>query len=422
MKKILLVEPNDVLRSILKLNIMSAIGSDVIEEKIETEALPLVANGSGIDVIVCREQNNIISKEHSIPLVLIKSDDEWKDVVNSVGLLLGVDVNFEENKYNSKFVGVGIEYFELTAGKSLGTDVYVRMKKGDSFQYLKCLHSTDCFTKGDIEKYKSAGLEELFIFKNNFSHFVNVVTTQLSTNLVSDKVTDIDRLKVMNEAYDLSSERIRLLGIDEYTIAIVEQNIKSMSASLEKNDALFVFFQSLKKNKLTYAYSHAYLCSLLLIKVVNNLEWQSHLIKEKLVYIAYFHDISLSENLMEYNNEDVVKNSQLNDMDKARILNHANMSAGIVERFPQVPQGVATVIKEHHGAKNGIGFPDAMTLSISPISMMFIVIEAFVNEFLKIEGEPKLHHIEEILGKLGVKYNHQTYERTLVALEKIMLI
>lgn len=443
MTQIIIIESDDSLRLILKLNIMKALGSDVIEKKTAMDAISLLEILPSIDLVICREQiglektsfrlasffekekrstpllvlgKNVSAYKH---LVAVDTDLTWQNIIASAGKILAIDVVLDDNKLDNDYVPVGIEYFLNITSTSLGCDVFIRVKKGEDFQYIKLLHSTDDFTREDIEKYRVGGLKEFYVSKNHFSQFVNFVTSQLALKLEDEKLSSTDRIQITAEAYEITLERIESLGVDQHTIEIVEESIKSMQTSLGEDNALANFIQSLKSNQLSYAYSHSFMCSLILHKVIANFDWQSNQIKDKLTFMAYFHDISLKESFMKYNNEADLANSNLSKEEKNSILNHASMSAAMIEKFPNVPQGIAPLLREHHGSKNGVGFPTTLNVGISPISMMFVVVENFVDEFLKIEGPPTVQDFEMIFERLGEKYTKVTYYQTLVALQNM---
>ena len=419
MKKILLVESNNAHRSILKLNLINTLGSEIVEKTTLQSALNFIDLNTDIDLIICRDREDIKFKKYLIPLLVTHSVYDWKNTIKVAGSILDIDIDFSKNNSNSEYLEVGIDYFEMTASLCFECDVFVKVKKEKKSQFLKCLHSEESFTKSDIEKYKMKGLENFYIPREQFARYVNNITKILMKKLAGEDLTDPQRIGITAEAYDLSSEHIRMLGIDENTVEIVEHVLNSMKKSLGANNSLSIFLDAICKNKLSY--SHSYLCSLLLSKIVKILNWQSNQIVEKLIFMAYFHDISLKGDLMKYDNEIDIHKSFLSDEAKKMVLSHASLSATVVDGFPNIPHGIANVIKEHHGSRNGIGFPETIDLNISPLAMMFIVVESFVNEFISIKGIPQRNDLEKIFEMLGTKYKSQTYERTLVALEDLIL-
>ena len=73
-----------------------------------------------------------------------------------------------------------------------------------------------------------------------------------------------------------------------------------------------------------------------------------------------------------------------------------------MQGIPKLPQGVDIIVKQHHGQSNGIGFPDKLSSSISPLAIFFIVIEHFVT--LLLEYKEKIN-FEVIFDEL---YNTHT--------------
>lgn len=445
MTQILLIETDDSLRSILKLNIMKTIGSDVVEKKSAADAISLLEILPSIDLVICREQigfektasklagffenekrstpllvigKNVSNYKH---LVAVDSNQNWETIITFAGKMLGTEVVFDTNNHADEFLPISIDYFLNITSTSFGCDVYIRVKKGDEYQYIKRLYAKDQFTRDDIEKYIAGGLKEFYIPKDHFSQFVNFVTTQLTLKLGDDNLSSPERIKLMTETYNVTLDRIHSLGIDEHIVGLVEESIKTMEKLVKGNNVLNNFLGVLRSKEHSYGYSHSYLCSLILHKIINKFDWYTPQLAEKLTYIAYFHDISLKEHLMSYYNEKDIEKNDLSGEDKASILNHASQSAMIIDKFPDIPTGVGLIIKEHHGSRNGIGFPKTLNVAISPLSMMFIVVEHFVDEFLKLEDNPKIHDVEKIFEVLTRKYNNYTYYQTVIVLHNMIL-
>ena len=305
----------------------------------------------------------------------------------------------------------------------MGCDIYIRVKKGDAgFQYIKRLHANDQFSRADIEKYRDAGLKEFYIQNEHFPQFVNYVTNQLILKLDDTSLTADSRANLNSEAYEITLERMNSVGVDEYTVAIVEESLKSIESSMKENNALSSFLSMLRSNKMSYAYSHCYLLSLLLHKVVDHFEWATPQIKEKLTVIAYFHDISLKESsMMKIHSMQELEASGLSPADQKIILNHAMASAEMIENFPKMPAGVGSIIREHHGSKGGYGFSESLSIAIAPLSMLFIVVEDFVDQFLKIEGAPTRPQLESIMEGMNKKYTKLSYAQAVKALTNMIL-
>jgi hypothetical protein len=442
MSQVLLVEDNESLRAILKLNAVKSLGVNVIEKQSTVEAVSFIQILPDLDLIICREKmhgsfdiiNILMTDKLSIPLIwigqkqplykqtiMLPSDANWEKILVESGKVLGIDAKNKIDDSASGFSPVDCHYFLNINSTSLGCDVYIKLNKDGQDHYVKCLHSTDSFTRSDIEKYMNQGLKEFYVTNAHFVQFVNFVTNQFVIKLDEEKLAGAERITVTGDAYKITMDRIQSLGLDDFAVNVAEASIKSMTASISENNALGSFLKLMKVNTLSYAYANAYLTSLILQKIVVQFDWCTNSIKERLTYVAYFHNCSLKEeHLMRILSYDQLEAAELSSKERELVLTHAMQSALLVDKFPSVPDGVSTIIKEHHGSKNGIGFPESLSTNISPISMMFIVVEDFVDEFLKVSEKPTKADFEYIYTHLSARYTSHTYAQTLNALDELI--
>jgi hypothetical protein len=413
MKHILLVESDEKTGAFLKLNLMKSIGCEVTEAGSAAEGASFLSRNR-VDLVVCRLSDSKYFEPY--PQVIMKLEDTWKSIVMKTGRTLKLNVSFIDSKIQSEYIPVGLGYFNVISSYSLECDVYIRVKKNEKeSHYVKRLHAGDHFTAGAIEKYRDMGLKEFYIPKDQFAHFVNFVSEKLTADLSQAKIDKQSR------AYEITLDRLHSLGIDELTVELVEESVKAMENSLKSMNGLSEFLQSMRANKISYSYAHSYLICLILHKIVDHFDWETTKMRERMTYIAYFHDISLENpDWMPINSESMLDETLLTREQKKQIQNHALESASIIERFPKIPMGIGTILKEHHGSKTGIGFPETLSISIAPLSMMFMVVESFVGDFLELE-EPRQEDLTRIIQKLGARYNKVVYLQTVQALEAMIL-
>jgi hypothetical protein len=86
----------------------------------------------------------------------------------------------------------------------------------------------------------------------------------------------------------------------------------------------------------------------------------------------------------------------------------------------RIPFGVETIIKQHHGTRDGIGF-STYPMSISPLALLFMVAEEWVHLILKAEELNIKLERKEILQKLRLKYKGFSYDPILRALEDLTI-
>lgn len=447
MAQILLIDKNSEISKVVKLNLMKSFDFEVIEKNNVRDGIELCEILPNIDLILLRtsevETNDIkelietISFRNSkIPLILISdesygyqyenllpTDATWQSIVEAIGKVLNINKPIIPSKVNVEYVPIPISYFFNINETSIGCDVYIRVKKGESdFQYIKRLNSTDYFNRIDIERYANSGLKEFYVTKEHFPNFVNFVTDKLTLTLASSNAMGEAKLQVVSETFDVTVDRIHTLGVDERTVELVQESVKTMEKMLESSSALGNFLKNLQENKLSFAYSHSYFTCMLLQKILKNFEWESASAREKITIISYFHDISLKNGeLMKISSTSELENAQLSKSQKELVLNHAYKSAEILDQFPAIPMGVSVLVREHHGIKSGVGFRSGLSIGVSPMAMMFMVVEEFVHEFLKYPNVPNKDQIEGILTKMELEYNKLTYAQTMLALRNTIL-
>ncbi len=441
-KRIIVVENNPELVQVIEFNLKKAFDLDLVTYK-NTDDL----SKQDIDAIIARDHisNSAIVyevvkflkiKSSKIPFFvlgretfhyeveyLINPASSWKIFIENIAKVVGLTPakDFMESKIG--YQAVPLVYFMNIDQASIGCDIFIRIKKeNDQFQYIKRFKSGDKFSNEEILKYKESGLLDFYIPREQYDNFVSYVTDKMLAQLQSESTEPIRKMQIASDIYEITRDRMNNLGVDEITVELVEENVKLMQKTVGEKNALNDFLAAMKKNLLSYSYAHSYLCCLLLNQIIKSFEWESASVREKISYICYFHDISLLEDrLIKICSSQELEAAKLSKDDHDKVLSHAMKSAEIVDKFSQVPIGVSSLIKEHHGVKSGVGFRNHLSINLSPLSMMFVVVEAFVDEYLKRGLPPAKEDIAEIFSKMDGTFNKVTYAQTLLALQAAIL-
>lgn len=105
----------------------------------------------------------------------------------------------------------------------------------------------------------------------------------------------------------------------------------------------------------------------------------------KLTFVSFFHNITLPSELIFINTTEELEAFGGPPSIKKKIEEHALDSAKILTKFKsRVPLGLETIIKQHHGARDGIGF-DSFSQNISPLALVFLVADEWATLMLKSE-------------------------------------
>lgn len=357
--------------------------------------------------------------------------EEIKRLINDI--IFQNKLNAEKNSLNL-FVPIKFSFIEEFKKIPFPVDFYLRIKQNaEDYQFIKKLLKNEIFSEEEIEKFKKFQLEFLFVTREQYSDFLKF---SVKLAFANNKKTDKTILKNLDFSYHLASKSLALMGITEENVNLVNQNLELMEQTVSNEGALADYIKLINSNKMSYNYAHSYLISIFMTKVAQAFTWDSKAIREKIVYIAYFHDISLpNEHLArihthedlykeqavdyEFQAKSKIRDTILSSEEIEKVNHHAINSSLILDQFPKVPIGVSQVVKEHHGAKNGIGFNESMSISLQPMSMLFLVVEDFVARFLDLQ-KPTAEDIKKMLQDLKQKYNKGNYKKSVEAIEQYL--
>jgi hypothetical protein len=235
---------------------------------------------------------------------------------------------------------------------------------------------------------------------------------------------DPDKIQLNSDSYLVVLDLFRNMDINNYTAEIISESMRTMKALVRLPEALPVFFSTLREKKINYSYAHCHFTCIVLTNVVGSFSWCNKDTKDVLIYLTYFHDLGLhSDRLIKAHHYYLQEEEKLTEDEKGIILKHAETAAKISGKVLHTPFDLATLIKEHHGIKTGIGFTEFLSSNVTPLCMVSIVVEEFVTCYLDITQEGALDisrvDLEAILKALEDKYSMYTYLETVKALKKL---
>lgn len=443
MSNVLIVDCDPKRTMLFKINLLSKFDLNIYEKQDLDGAINLIESVNDFDLIICCDSNDSKSLCKAISQFLIKNFlpfpmvaltdnkieyDRCLTFSNQINYEIIFDEIFQLIDVDSKlkilndFIPVPLAYFKSALDQVQMADIYLRIKNGNEPSvFLKRLHKGERFEFADLDRYANSNLTDFYVAKEQFSDFKKSANLFLKEALENKDLSYLEKHYAEHATYAITQEMILNLGVDLETIELVQKNIEAMTKSIGDKGACASFLKSLNTNKESYLYNHVFLMSMLLTKVVDKFEWSTASVKEKFLYAAYFHDITLNiEKLAKINSNSELIDNELSSYDIKRINSHAFDAASIVEKLIQVPMGVSTIIREHHGSRNGYGFSEDLNLSITPLSMIFIVVETFVSKFIELPDKFSQESITSILDHLRFQFNKSTYQEAFTHLNKIV--
>ena len=445
MAQVILIEENANLRDLLAINLKTFVAAEVIPRNSSAEVINLLNILPNVDLIITQVEvgkektaqiilDYIISNNLEIGLivngdfksspnenlVVIEDEKNWEEVISTSAKILGISKNELDSKVRPEYVPIDIHYF-LPLDASC-CDVFIRIKKSATeYQFIKRIHSGDSYSKALVQKYMEQGLKYFYVPKEFQNNFTNFISDRLSKRLDKDKFETFDeQIELLSQSYNIALKEITKLGFNSATIQLTDSIVSSMIASTKKTPEVNNILHKVINSKTGYLYQHGHMTSVVSSEIAKNLGMGKQKVYRKLAYASFFKDISFVDNeeLAKITTFESLETSELSDEDWDLVFNHALDGALLIRKHPECPIDVDTIIKYHHGSKNGKGFSTLNVSGLPKITKVFLIAAEFVKELMNFKeegGKPR-----PIVKALHAKYSSPDMTEVINALEETL--
>lgn len=258
-------------------------------------------------------------------------------------------------------------------------DCFVRIKKASGPAYIQIFRENDEVELDDVYKYKDKGAKNVFASVEKINEKMKILETALRSEAAQEYVNDPEKVFQLSTEYTLDVLKETGLQLPD---GLVEKNKEAFDATKEiVNDYKTKSeLKSLLKGQDNLYYKHVSMTSLIACFILEEVNLDDSANRQKLCSAAYMQNIYLQ-------NEDellVFEEAQLerfNEEDKERIIKHPQLAVDLLSKNPLVDVDVMKLIKEQHGDKRGMTFPEVFASS-SKMSLIFQVSSLFSLLFL----------------------------------------
>ncbi len=224
-----------------------------------------------------------------------------------------------------------------------------------------------------------SGQEFIYVKSTDRLKFVNSLTIYITEMIASDRLTLEDSILFGNDSYNLVKSSVQKMSISPIVINATEVNINNMLSISSKIDKLDKYLKIISTNKTSLVFQHCLLTCFISSHIINKMDWGTNDQKVKLAFVCFFSNMFLE------NDQDVFIRNELtlNNFDYSadrfhNINNHALNAAKFLSKYySNLPFGVETIIKQHHGNKYGVGF-DLHSSSVSPLALIYLIADDWV--------------------------------------------
>lgn len=309
----------------------------------------------------------------------------------------------EENRRNPRF------YFHPSEDKS--AQIRTPMQKGQGLGellhgVLVCdisLGGIAIFVTSNSEKYFEAGLNVKLVslgihrlgsvvmgeilFKVPFEirgNQVNRPGFKVGIRFDQDlEQSTLDRFLIKGNLFQLSDESI--VGNETLRTQVIA-GIAEVRKILMTRKHIRDFYESIEKSRIDahYIKQHILLLSQVMAGIGTKLGWVSQRSIDKLIYVAYLHDIRLGKypHLARIPNKRIFekKEDSLSEAERVAYLEAPSFAAEIARSDLEAYPDAIKILLQQKELPDGSGFPAGMQASgIAPLSAMFIVCHLFVD-------------------------------------------
>lgn len=442
MKTTLLVENNSELENFLALNLLMWVGVDIVVTKSAKFAIEYLNDNPGkVELIVSK--SNIISERTiealmqftqdsnlDIPIIClgqtkvdlakniikIESALDIKPIIQAAAKSLGVTAQDMVQLNVPEYFAIPIQFFYYITAPI--TDVY-KQDIDDTDQYNLLISEYNDFSSQDIRDLTAKGMTHLYIKKNQRLKFVTNINQEIASKLSHKDLNDNEKVVALEMSQTLLQEKIQRTGITQETITLANKNIKSMSKLAKSSPSLLRLLKRMMKNKSSYQFKHSQLLMYVGAHLMSNLDWGNEEQIQKFQFIAFFHDIALeNDEQAKIHSEEHLRNSNLEPLKKELVKNHAQIAATLISTYPKAPMGSEMIIKQHHGISHGVGFSEHYGANLSPITIVFVLAEDFVDNIIS-TGDS--FDIDKKISEMREKFPTQRFQKIINVLDSIVL-
>lgn len=445
MSQTLLVHNDQAIIDLLGLNLPTYVGTDVVTKSCYKDAQTLIEHHPGIHLIICADkiddeltadlvkqlQKNLNKKFDLIVLgerstlttsnqiIILPESPELKKIIQAAAKLLKVTPKKMMEMAVPDFYPIDAHF--CSSIKTAPCEIYILTGESD---YQKKFETGDPVHAEEIKMLIEAGHGTFFVNAANRLKFVNHVTVDLLTKLSGKSLSPEEKVTATNEAMQVVHDQA-LNGEDplsKETEKLASVAIKSCLDIAKANPTVATLLKKLFANRSSFLYRHTQLIIYLTQHILTHVEWGSTEQKEKLAFVAFFHDLYLTDDkLAKFNSDYAVNNdTTLTLIEKETLIKHARNAAEAVQKFSMAPLGADVIIMQHHGMTSGQGFAKSFTNSISPLAIVFIVAEEMSHLILEHDSFDQLSELkDEMLDKLSQKFPRSNYQRVIETLREI---
>jgi|GEM_PF-4924188 len=350
----------------------------------------------------------VISPNFTLEDLFLLIEEEKKEFLlkNQTSIALNDKINQESSLKNSDFIELKTNSIPL--GNTSYFDLYIKLRND---KYLKILNSGEIIPKAQIERYKSKGLESIFLPKDQ--HFKLLKYCDYLIEKIEKKI------KNNPEIY---KENVLNLG-DQIIKNLYEQGVNSENLEFAKN-FLAKSIDLMQKIKTSSRHSnvletildfiskseHSVSVSILCGILIKNYDFTSAAKINIISLASLLHDVGfldLEKNIQNFHSLEDHSSSCFLEYKK-----HAELGALKLQKIKEIPETVIQAILQHHERKDGSGFPKGIAgHSLNFIAQLIGICDEYVYSCSNYQEKGHKAFLESLEKELKPKFSPELIKK-----------
>ncbi len=288
-------------------------------------------------------------------------------------------------------------------------DLYIKLSHQKFVRRIKAFEEID---ESLVENFKRRGIQDIYFAKEHNKEFSKLLINNLIHRVDFDFSDGVKQLKARCEVFQTTKELIHSLGLAPKIMDVCENMVLDLTRNIliQENDFSLHLSRIKQQSEFSFHYRLIELTSYLGAHLLSAIEVPQYVEKLKLfVWSAFFADMTLmeSESIHHLNDEFQKDYERLQDNE---ILTHAWKAARLISEQSMIPSEVVTIIKQHHGSIEGVGFPEHKKSSrLLLISKCLIITQELAYKILT---NPQLSMLEVL--KITTKHHPEATSLRLI--------
>lgn len=329
---------------------------------------------------------------------------DWEQIILKIKDVLDISIEAEKTGDTPAYIPIPLHYLKKI---NYSCCPIYQKQKGNIYDII--FNASETISQDQVQNLIAAGTKSIFIPLKFREEFATILSNQLIQKLEERMANEPDenKIAILGDTFDILIDEIKSIGFNAATIQLTQSIVSTMLNTIEQLPEAKTWMTKLLNSPTSIQYQTAFMVSIVAQALLKKLKPNTDLSKQHqaLTYAAFAHDLPLMdlEDATLITCEKELQASKFSPEDIEKIIQHAHQATKLLDGSSEFPITVKTIVLQHHGSVDGVGYPHPIEEGVTLLSKIFIISEVFVVHLLKYKKE-KGKESESIYKKLKSRF------------------